>query len=83
MKRTFTIKLDTTITIDFATYGLSDAEQKGGYETRKLLVNELLDHSGVEEFEVKEQNSTSLFEAMAEVVRWQNERITNCELRIT
>ena len=75
MKRTFTIKLDTTITIDFATYGLSDAEQKGGYETRKLLVNKLLDHSGVEEFEVKEQHSESLFEAMADVVRKQNERV--------
>lgn len=73
MKKTFTIKLDTHITIDFTSWGLSDAEQRGGNETRKLVIGEFLDECGMNEFEVCEKNGNSLFEAMAEVVRAQND----------
>lgn len=70
MKKTFKIKLDTEITIDFNTYGLSDAEKRGGYETRKLIIDYLLDHNGIEEFEIAEKcNGNSLFESIAQVVR--------------
>ena len=73
MKKTFTIKLDTELTIDFKTWGLSDAEQRGGCETKMLLINHLLEETGVDEFELTEKNSNSLFETMAEVVKAQNE----------
>ena len=73
MKKTFTIKLDTELTIDFKTWGLSDAEQRGGYETKLLLINHLLEETGVDEFELTEKNSNSLFETMAEVVKAQND----------
>ena len=69
MKKTFKLTLDTEITIDFSAWGLSDAEQKGGLETKKLVINHYLEQSGVDEFELAEKNSGSLFEAMAGVVK--------------
>lgn len=73
MKKTFTIKLNTDVTIDFGTWGLSDAEQMGGNETKKLVIEQLLEQSGMDEFEIVEQSSSSLFEAMAGVVKAQND----------
>lgn len=69
MKKTFRVKLDTEITIDFTTWGLSDAQQRGGYATKKLVIETLLEQSGVDDFEVLEKNNNSLFEAMAGVVK--------------
>ena len=73
MKKTFKLKLDTEIIIDFSSWGLSDAEQRGGLATKKLIINHFLEQSGLDEFEVIEQNSSTLFEAMAEVVKAQND----------
>ena len=73
MKKTFIIKLDTEITIDFNEWGLSDAEQRGGYETRKLIINHYINECGMDEFEISESNSIHLFEAIAEVVKAQND----------
>ena len=73
MKKTFTIKLDTEITIDFATCGLSDAEQRGGDKTKKMIVNYFLEECGTEEFEVTQKNGSSLFEAIAQVVQAEND----------
>jgi hypothetical protein len=73
MIKTFTIKLNTEVTIDFSSWGLSDAEQLGGKETKKLVIEELFEQSGMDEFEITEQHSTSLFEAMAGVVKAQND----------
>ena len=78
MKKTFRVKLDTEITIDFTTWGLSDAQQRGGYATKKLVIETLLEQSGVDDFEVLEKNNNSLFEAMAGVVRAQN----NCAIAL-
>ena len=73
MKKTFTIKLDTELTIDFRQWGLDDAHLKGGDETKRLVINHFLEQSGVDEFDVSEKNGVSLFEAMAGVVKAQNE----------
>ena len=73
MKKTFTIKLDTEITIDFATCGLSDAEQRGGDKTKKMIVNYFLEECGTEEFKVTQKNGSSLFEAIAQVVKAEND----------
>ena len=73
MKKTFTIKLDTELTIDFSQWGLSDAEQRGGCETKVLIINHFLEETGVDEFEITEKNSNSLFETMAQVVKAQND----------
>ena len=73
MKKIFTIKLDTDVTIDFSAWGLSDAEKMGGYDTKKLVIEQFFEQSGVDEFEISEQNSSSLFEAMARVVKAQND----------
>ena len=73
MIKTFTIKLNTEVTIDFSSWGLSDAEQLGGKETKKLVIEELFEQSGMDEFEITEQHSNSLFEAMAGVVKAQND----------
>lgn len=75
MKKTFKLKLDTDFTIDFTKWGLSDAQQRGGLETKKLLIKEFLDENGVDDFEISEKNNTSLFEAMAIVVKEQNEEL--------
>ena len=72
MKKTFTLKLDTEFTIDFSSWGLSDAEQKGSYETKMLIINHYL-FFGLDEFEVSEKNNNSLFEVMADVVKAQND----------
>ncbi len=82
MKKIFTIKLDTEFTIDFSSWGLSNAEQMGGYETRKLLIGHYLEQCGVDEFEIsvgidedlslQNKNENSLFETMAEVVKTEN-----------
>ena len=69
MIKTFTIKLDTEITIDFTIWALSDAEQRGGDETKKMIVNYFLEECGTEEFEVTQKNGSSLFEAIAQVVK--------------
>ena len=81
MKKTFKIILDTEITIDFSSWGLSDAEQKGGLDAKMLVINQYLQQNGIDEFEVsvgtgrdlsvQKKNSNSLFEAMAEVVKAQ------------
>lgn len=69
MKRTFTIKLDTEFTMDFTHYGLSGAEQQGGYASKKMVLSNYLEHCGVDEFEVALKNNISLFDAIAEVVK--------------
>ena len=81
MKKTFKIILDTEITIDFSSWGLSDAEQKGGLDAKMLVINQYLQQNGIDEFEVsvgtgrdlsvQKKNSSSLLEAMAEVVKAQ------------
>ena len=73
MKKTFTIKLNTQFTIDFSTWGLSDAQQRGGDETRRLVMEQFLEECGMDEFEIAERSGNSLFEAMAEVVKFENE----------
>ncbi len=75
MIKTFTIKLDTEITIDFTIWALSDAEQRGGDATRRLVFNHFIEQRGVDEFEIKETNSNSLYEAIAGVVKAQNDYI--------
>ena len=69
MKKTFKLKLDTEFTIDFSSWGLTDAQQNGVQEANKLVINHYLEQSGVDEFEVSEKNNGSLFEAMAGVVK--------------
>ena len=69
MKKTFTIKLDTEITIDFNWINLNNAQQRGGKETKELVINELLDQCGFDEFEVCEKSNITLFEAIAQVVK--------------
>ena len=73
MKKTFTIKLDTEITIDLSTWGLSDAQQKGALEAKKLVINHYLEQCGLDEFEITEKNNSSLFEAISAVVKAQND----------
>ena len=73
MKKTFKLKLDTEITIDFSSWGLTDAQQNDVQAANKLVINHYLEQSGVDEFEVSEKNNDSLFEAMAEVVKAQND----------
>ena len=75
MKKTFTIQLDTQVTIDFTSWGLSDAEQRGGDATKQMILNHFLEECGIEEFEVKEKNGSTLFEAIAEVVKAENETL--------
>ena len=48
MKKTFTIKLDTDITIDFNWINLNDAQQRGGKEAKELIINEFLDQCGID-----------------------------------
>ena len=69
MKKTFQIKLDTEFTIDFATWGLSDAEQQGGYETKRMLITYFLSECGFDEFELHETNGNTLPQTMAEIVK--------------
>ena len=69
MKKTFKLKLDTEITIDFSSWGLTDAQQNDVQAANKLVINHYLEQSGVDEFEVSEKNNGSLFEAMAGVVK--------------
>ena len=71
MKKTFKIKLDTEITIDFNWINLNDAQQRGGKEAKELIINEFLDQCGFDEFEVCEKSNINLFEAMALVVKAQ------------
>ena len=75
MKKTFHLTLDTEITIDFSDWGLSDAQQKCELESKKLIINHYLDHFGVDEFDLsaEKKNNDSLFEAMAGVVKAQND----------
>ncbi|MDD2475158.1 MAG: hypothetical protein PHI32_04495 [Dysgonamonadaceae bacterium] len=61
MKKTFKLKLDTEFTIDFTSWGLTDAQQRGGRETKELVIKHFLEENGVDEFEIKEKNSSSLF----------------------
>ena len=73
MIKTFTIKLDTQITIDFSSWGLSDAQQRGGNETRKLVMEQFLEQNGLDEFEISQKNGSSLFEDIAKVVKAEND----------
>ena len=73
MKKTFTIKLNTELTIDFSSWRLSDEQKKGGNETKKLVINHFLEQRGVDEFEISEKNGSSLFEAIAQVVKAEND----------
>ena len=73
MKKTFKLTLDTEITIDFSSFGLSDAEQRGGEATKKLIVNHFFEECGVDEFEVSDRNGANLFEAIAEVIKSEND----------
>ena len=73
MKKTFTIQLDTQVTIDFTSWGLSDAEQRGGDATKQMIVNHFLEECGMAEFEVKEKKGSTLFEAIAQVVKAEND----------
>lgn len=75
MTKTFKIKLDTELTIDFTSWGLSDAEQRGGNETRRLIINHFLEQRGMDEFEIAEKNSSTLSEAMADVMKAQKDYI--------
>ena len=69
MKRTFIIKLDTEFTMDFTHYGLTDAEQRGGYAAKKMVLSNYVSDCGVDEFEVALKSSISLFDAIAGVVK--------------
>ena len=73
MEKTFQIKLSAQFTINFSNYALSDAEQRGGYETKQLIIKLFLEHHGIDQFEVTEQNSHSLLHAIAAVVKAENE----------
>ena len=52
MKKTFKLTLDTEITIDFSSWGLSDAQQKGALETKRLVINHYLEQCGLDEFRI-------------------------------
>ena len=67
MKITFKIQLDTELTIDFTNWGLSDAELKGKYDTKKMLINHLLDEYGIDEFEIAVEDGSSLPEVMRQI----------------
>ena len=71
MKKTFSIQLDTELTVDFAAYGLTDAQQRGGYEAKKMLIHHFFEENGVEEFEILESNGNSLVDAITDVVKAQ------------
>ena len=71
MKKTFSIQLDTELTVDFAAYGLTDAQQRGGYEAKKMLIHHFFEENGVEEFEIIESNGNSLVDAITDVVKAQ------------
>lgn len=71
MKKTFKLKLDTELTIDFNARKLSDAEQKGGLETKKLLIQQFLDEDRLDEFKIADKNGVNLIEAIEEVVSAQ------------
>lgn len=71
MTKTFTLKLNTELPINFKTWGLSDAEQRGGSETKRLIINHFLEQRGLEEFEIAEKNNTNLVEVMAQVAKAQ------------
>ena len=73
MIKTFTLKLNTEITIDFTSWGLSDAEQRGGNATRNLVMIEFFAQNGMDEFEIAEKNGCSLSEVMAAVLKDQAE----------
>lgn len=86
MKKTFTIQLNTDITIDFSTWGLTGAQQRGGYHAKKMVIEHYLEQCGIDEFEVAEKTTNSLFEAMAAVVRAHLDYVTkhseNFELNV-
>ena len=75
MKKTFQIKIDTEFTIDFATWGLSDAEQQGGYETKSMLINHFLSEYGFDEFELQEANGNTLPVVMAQMVKAERDYV--------
>lgn len=69
MKKTFTIQLNTDITIDFSTWAMTDAQQQGGYAAKKMVIDYYIDECGVDQFEVAEKTGNSLLDAMAAVAR--------------
>ena len=83
MKKTFKITLETEVTIDFSTWGLSDEEKKGDYKSQKLIIEHFMEECGLDEFEVVEKDGSSLFETISEVVRKQNDGDLGRSLAIT
>ena len=75
MKRTFRLKLDTEFTINFQSWELSDAQQRGGHEAKRLIIDHFLEQYGLEQFELLEQNSNTLSEAIATVVKAQKKYV--------
>lgn len=75
MKKTFHIKLNTQFTINFSNFALSDAQQRGGADAKQLIINLFLEENGIDQFEVTEQNSHSLLQAIAAVVKAENKYI--------
>ena len=73
MEKTFRIKLNAQFTINFSNYALSDAQQRGGNEAKQLIIKLFLEENGINQFEVTEQNSHSLLQAIAAVVKAENE----------
>ena len=69
MEKTFTVKLNTQFTFDFATWGLSAVEQQGGYETMRMLITHFLSEHGFDEFELHETNGNTLPQTMAELAK--------------
>ena len=75
MEKTFTVKLNTEFTIDFATWGLSDAQQEGGYETVRMLITHFLGEYGFDDFELHETNGNTLPQSMAEIVKAERDYV--------
>ena len=71
MKKTFSIQLNTELTIDFTAWKLSDAQLKGGLETKRLVIDHFLENYGFEGFEIVESNGNSLHDAITEIVKAQ------------
>ena len=83
MKKIFTIELNSELTIDFTSWGLSDAEERGGYETKKMLINHYLKENGVDEFEIMEKNGASLLEVMSTIVAAQKSHLKPLKVHAT
>ena len=83
MTKTFKIQLNTSHTIDFSNWGLTDAEERGGYETKKLLINHFLEENGMDEFEIADQDGNNLREVMTQVVQAQKSHLRPLSVHAT